>query len=586
MEYLLKNLQGGRTYAVQIRSVSGDDVSEWSPTFQVTANSDATVPRAPTGLTGSVQGSSFVLSWTPPTRNTNNTFVKDIKDYELTITDGVTTVKRYYPTAKAQYSFEDNTTDFTTPKASLTFSVKTRDKTGNLSAATSSLVLTNTSPATVTGVTATTSFAGANVKWNKVADTDIAVYEVYYGTTAGFTPDTTTFSNLGYSGTNVNAVIDSITSGTYYFKVCAVDVFGQRGGFGSSAGTSVGSGSSGSAVAVQDEGSTLTSGVTSINFTGGGVTATNSGTAVTVTIPGAGAGFAADIGNGSSTTFTLTHNLGTKDVLVQIFENGSPYSQIDAEIRRTTVNAVDVVFSVAPTTNQYRVVVEPNTGGGGGGSTIYDGRWYKAAAEDTVDEFNDNSLGGSWVRVDSSGGSSRATWTEGRDVLSVYNSGGDAAGELHGMMIPIGTSMVTGDAFITCFTMMGTLGVSYSMAGIILADGTTYGSGNQVHSLSFMTASSPSQQNDVRTASGYSSVSSSAAISTVQGVRTFIRLVKLASNAWRTDVSPDGVSWILGTATVTLSFTPTHVGLLSSSWSTSNKHITSYEFLRRVSGVS
>lgn len=40
-------------------------------------------------------------------------------------------------------------------------------------------------------------------------------------------------------------------------------------------------------VAVQDEGSSLTSAATSVNFVGSGVTATNSGAAVTVTIPGA-----------------------------------------------------------------------------------------------------------------------------------------------------------------------------------------------------------------------------------------------------------------------------------------------------------
>jgi plastocyanin len=45
-----------------------------------------------------------------------------------------------------------------------------------------------------------------------------------------------------------------------------------------------------SAVEVQDEGSSLTTGVTLINFVGAGVTATNSGTDVTVTIDGGGGG--------------------------------------------------------------------------------------------------------------------------------------------------------------------------------------------------------------------------------------------------------------------------------------------------------
>jgi hypothetical protein len=45
-----------------------------------------------------------------------------------------------------------------------------------------------------------------------------------------------------------------------------------------------------SSLTVQDEGSTLTSAATSLNFTGAGVTATNSGGAVTVAISGGGGG--------------------------------------------------------------------------------------------------------------------------------------------------------------------------------------------------------------------------------------------------------------------------------------------------------
>jgi hypothetical protein len=48
--------------------------------------------------------------------------------------------------------------------------------------------------------------------------------------------------------------------------------------------------STGSALTVQDEGSTLTSAATSLNFTGAGVTATNTGSAVTVNITGGGGG--------------------------------------------------------------------------------------------------------------------------------------------------------------------------------------------------------------------------------------------------------------------------------------------------------
>jgi hypothetical protein len=50
-----------------------------------------------------------------------------------------------------------------------------------------------------------------------------------------------------------------------------------------------GTGGGGAAITVQDDGSTLTTEATSLNFTGAGVTATNSGGAVSVNIPSGGA---------------------------------------------------------------------------------------------------------------------------------------------------------------------------------------------------------------------------------------------------------------------------------------------------------
>lgn len=67
--------------------------------------------------------------------------------------------------------------------------------------------------------------------------------------------------------------------------------------------------------------------------------------------------FATSVGNGSLTTITVTHNLNTLDVQVQVYEV-STGATVECDHTRTGVNAVDVVFAVAPTTNQYRVVVQ------------------------------------------------------------------------------------------------------------------------------------------------------------------------------------------------------------------------------------
>lgn len=67
--------------------------------------------------------------------------------------------------------------------------------------------------------------------------------------------------------------------------------------------------------------------------------------------------YAATIGNGSATSFTVTHNLGTQDVQVTIRENASPYAIVFADVQISNANAVTVLFASAPTSNQYKVIV-------------------------------------------------------------------------------------------------------------------------------------------------------------------------------------------------------------------------------------
>lgn len=66
--------------------------------------------------------------------------------------------------------------------------------------------------------------------------------------------------------------------------------------------------------------------------------------------------YAVSIGNGSLTTITATHSLNTLDVTVQVYEVSSG-DTVECDVTRTGVNAVDLTFAVAPTSNQYRVVV-------------------------------------------------------------------------------------------------------------------------------------------------------------------------------------------------------------------------------------
>lgn len=127
---------------------------------------------------------------------------------------------------------------------------------------------------------------------------------------------------------------------------------------------------------------TPTSGNASITNTGGAVevkTNTNDGLEVTASglgiNNGTGLTFAAgalvfdtangygtrklafNVGDGTATSYSVTHSLATRDVSVHIYDNASPYAQVEADVEHTDSNNLTIKFSLAPTSNQYRVVV-------------------------------------------------------------------------------------------------------------------------------------------------------------------------------------------------------------------------------------
>lgn len=65
----------------------------------------------------------------------------------------------------------------------------------------------------------------------------------------------------------------------------------------------------------------------------------------------------ADVGNASATQFDVTHNFGNRLVAVEVFRSSSPWDKVRCDVERPDGNTVRVRFAVAPSANQYTVVV-------------------------------------------------------------------------------------------------------------------------------------------------------------------------------------------------------------------------------------
>lgn len=63
------------------------------------------------------------------------------------------------------------------------------------------------------------------------------------------------------------------------------------------------------------------------------------------------------IGDGTTTDFTITHDLGTRDVFIRVYLNGSTYETIEVYTDTATANTATVSFAVAPSSSSMRVVV-------------------------------------------------------------------------------------------------------------------------------------------------------------------------------------------------------------------------------------
>lgn len=92
---------------------------------------------------------------------------------------------------------------------------------------------------------------------------------------------------------------------------------------------------------------------------GSGLTSPTSGSGGVVSSSNAGipTKVLATIGDGTTTSVLITHNLGTTDLTVAVYSATTPFAEVIPDVQHTSTNTVTLVFATAPTASQYKVVI-------------------------------------------------------------------------------------------------------------------------------------------------------------------------------------------------------------------------------------
>lgn len=71
---------------------------------------------------------------------------------------------------------------------------------------------------------------------------------------------------------------------------------------------------------------------------------------------------------GGATSQTVTHNLNTRDAVVEVFRATAPYDRIDCDVEHTDANNVTLRFLTTPAANAYQMIAVAAGSSGGGGT--------------------------------------------------------------------------------------------------------------------------------------------------------------------------------------------------------------------------
>lgn len=178
------------------------------------------------------------------------------------------------------------------------------------------------------------------------------------------------------------------------------------------------------------------------------------------------------------------------------------------------------------------------------------------------DNFDDESFTG-WTAV--AGSPALTSTTEKSHRFNVVVPNGTAAAQLYAWVKPK-TAPGAGDYIQVGFHDDG-LPAGFPLAGVLFADGATYGSGNQ----EAFWMSSTEDKLYIGRHTGYNTSTTNASTVRHTGFNKYIvnhlRLIWSSANTYHGDFSLDGISWIRAfSGSTSASFTPTHAGFFCTPW--------------------
>ena len=230
--FTLKGLAPGATYVIEVQSIpKKGKPSAWSRPVKFRTNTKDVAPAPITNLQAAFDGNGFIATWDGSAARSE----KDFSAFSVTITSSdFPTISKTYRVISESFSlsYDDNLYLFGNTATSITISVRSSDRSGNLSAAVSATA-ENAPPAVPTNVTVVAEPLGYSVSWDKPTESDYAFSNIYESATVNGT------YTVVASSSSIPSSVKTTTFTERFVKVSHVDWFGNESDLAPEIGISV-----------------------------------------------------------------------------------------------------------------------------------------------------------------------------------------------------------------------------------------------------------------------------------------------------------------------------------------------------------